>query len=134
MINSLNFNFILSSIILPSNQYCLTVNECKSIYGWSWNGTCVMECPIGYNKYSDGEDITCEVTRNPNHVRKVGKYVVLALLVSVENVLSEYKNAFVYITQRRYRDTVHFQFRHARRLVSSVTYCHSKKTVKCDRN
>lgn len=71
MINCLN-----SSIILPANQYCLTIEECKSIYGWSWNETCVMNCPIGYTKYTDRDHTTCEITKNPSHVKKVGKEVV----------------------------------------------------------
>lgn len=51
------------------------MKECKSVNGWSWNGTCVMDCPIGYTNHSDGEDITCELNRNPSHVIKVGKYM-----------------------------------------------------------
>lgn len=54
------------------------------MHGWSWNGTCVKDCPIGYIKYSDGEDITCEITRNLSYVRKVGKYVVLTLSLSLQ--------------------------------------------------
>lgn len=44
-----------------------------------------MECPFGYTKYSDGEDTTCEITTNTSYVTKVGKYVVLALLLSLKN-------------------------------------------------
>lgn len=60
------------------------MNECKSINGWSWNGTCVMDCPIGYTKYSNSEDITCEITKNTSYVRKVGKYVNLTILLSLK--------------------------------------------------
>lgn len=36
------------TILLPDNQYCISIEECFELDRWVFNNTCVSECPMDY--------------------------------------------------------------------------------------
>ncbi|XP_013145759.1 PREDICTED: insulin-like peptide receptor [Papilio polytes] len=56
------------TVVLPANSYCLPDEECVKIGGWSWNNTCVFECPLNYVKVNISNISTCEFCKNCTEV------------------------------------------------------------------
>ncbi|XP_049875333.1 insulin-like growth factor 1 receptor isoform X2 [Pectinophora gossypiella] len=53
-----------NTILLPDNQYCITIEECNYLKGWMWNNTCVFECPLYYKKVVEDGSVTCAECSN----------------------------------------------------------------------
>ncbi|CAG4959491.1 unnamed protein product [Parnassius apollo] len=52
------------TVVLPVNKYCLNNDECNKLDGWSWNNTCIFECPLYYVKEKTANSFTCRWCRN----------------------------------------------------------------------
>ncbi|XP_028041555.1 insulin-like receptor [Bombyx mandarina] len=53
-----------STILLGTSKYCITAEDCHDMDGWTWNKTCIFQCPVDYVQVRKPDGETCEYCRN----------------------------------------------------------------------